>query len=53
MQYLEYTEPISGLKVRDGARTDDFATDHELEDTLGFDGVVDVDWKNIDTITPQ
>lgn len=52
MQYLEYTDPDTGLLVREGARNGYFVTDVELTVT-GFDGTENVDWENIDNITPQ
>ena len=50
-QYLLFTDPNTLLGVREGALTSAFVTDVELTAT-GFAGTVNVDWENIDTITP-
>jgi hypothetical protein len=52
MQYLTYTDPDTGLLVREGARDGKFVTDVELTVT-GFNGTENIDWENIDNITPQ
>jgi hypothetical protein len=41
-QYMEYTDPDTGLKVRDGARDGAYVLDMELT-VLGFGGVESVD----------
>jgi hypothetical protein len=41
-QYMEYTDPDTGLKVRDGARDSAYVLDMELT-PLGFAGVESVD----------
>jgi hypothetical protein len=52
MQYLIYTDPDTGLDCRDGARAGKFCEDAELTAT-GFDGTENIDWENMDNITPQ
>lgn len=42
MQYLVYTDPDTGMKVRDGARDGAYVIDIELT-PLGFDGVESLD----------
>ena len=53
MQYLIYTDPDTNLSCRDGARDGKFCEDAEL--TIGgFDtGTENIDWENMDNITPQ
>ena len=51
MQFLYYTDPDTGLFVRKGARAGNFVTDVEVTVT-GFAGTENVDWINIDSITP-
>lgn len=51
-QYVEYTDPDTGLKCRDGARDGEYVIDIELNPT-GFDGTESTDdgltgdWLNI------
>jgi hypothetical protein len=51
-QYTYYTDPATGLKVRDGVRDDDndgfseYVIDKELV-IGGFSGIKDVDWELI------
>ena len=52
MQYLIYTDPVTLLSCRDGARTGKFCEDAELTAT-GFEGTENIDWENMDNITPQ
>ena len=52
MQYLTYTDPDTGLLVREGARSNDFVTDVELVADGFATGTENVDWENIDKITP-
>ena len=49
MQFLTYTDPDTGLLVREGARASQFVTDVELTVT-GFNGIEDTDWKCIDKV---
>ena len=41
-QYVVYTDPVSGVKVRDGARDGAYVIDIELT-PLGFNGVESLD----------
>lgn len=56
-QYIEYTDPDTGLKVRDGVRDGAYVLDMELTE-LGFDGVestdegVTGDWLEMEEIKP-
>jgi hypothetical protein len=51
MQYLTFTNPDTGLKVRQGARDGSFVKDQALDST-GFDGDENTNWINIEMITP-
>jgi hypothetical protein len=46
-QYIEYTDGV--ITFRDGVRTEGYVIDKELT-VLGFDGSVNVDWQNIETL---
>ena len=50
-QYTYYTDPITGLKVRDGVRNNgsevQYVIDKELE-VDGFSGAENVNWENIE-----
>jgi hypothetical protein len=49
-QYVIYTDGVD--TCRDGIRDGDYVVDIELTD-LGFDGVEDTDWENLETLTPS
>ena len=54
-QYVEYTDPATGLKYRDGVRSGDYKIDKELvlygftTDIGGGEGE-DVDWENVQAV---
>jgi len=56
-QYITYTDPVSGLHVRDGVRDDAYVIDMELT-VLGFAGAESVDegvtgdWIKVQEIAP-
>lgn len=51
-QYIKYTDPDTGLKVREGVRDGDYCVDCELT-VLGFAGAENVDWENIEELKPE
>jgi hypothetical protein len=53
MQYLIYTDTDTLLLIREGGRDGDFITDVELSLNGFATGDEDINWTNIDKLTPQ
>ena len=47
MQYQVYTDPVTGIKIRDGIRDGKYVIDKELVVGGFVSGVEGTDWENI------
>jgi len=52
VQYLIMEDPVSGIAVREGIRDEEFVVDGEI-DAIGFTGLEELNWEEMETIIPQ